>query len=67
MTHKPGDVVVVIGKSNSKVRDQDKTKLLKGTYLGDLRVEDAECAVLLENGDIWVGLKREVRAAKEQE
>ena len=64
---KPGDLVVVLGKLDRNAKAVDKDKLVKGTYIGDLRMEGADCYVLLESGDIWTGLKREIRLLGEQE
>lgn len=66
MKYKPGDLVVVLGKSNTKCRDQEAGKLMTGTYIGDLRGTNEECYVLLENGDIWVGMRRDLAPLKEQ-
>ncbi len=67
MKFKEGDQVVVLGKLNTRIRDQLSDGLIKGTIFCLVRVEDAEVAVTLENGDIWLGKLREIRSVKEQE
>jgi hypothetical protein len=52
-----GDIVVVLGKLDDRVRDNSSNELVTGTLVRLLR---DEVSVLLKNGDLWHGLKREV-------
>jgi hypothetical protein len=61
MNLKPGDLVLVLGKLDNRIRDQLNTDQVIGTIDCYLRMEQAEIAVLLENGDIWIGMRREVQ------
>jgi hypothetical protein len=63
----PGDLVIIIGKLDDKIRQRSYDNLICGTYWGAVRLENADVAVLLENGDIYVGLRRDVILKSEQE
>lgn len=63
---KPGDLVVIVGKMDNKIREKDSTKLVVGTYMGTLNIEGMECYVMTENGDIWTGLHRDIVKYSEQ-
>jgi hypothetical protein len=63
----PGDLVIIIGKLDDKIRQRNYDNLICGTYWGTVRLENADVAVLLENGDIYVGLRRDVILKSEQE
>ncbi len=67
MKLKEGDQVVVIGTLDQRIRKQQTEGLVKGTLYCRVNIEGFEVAVLLENGDIFLGKEREVRLAKEQE
>ena len=56
---RPGDIVMIVGKLDNKIRTLDENNRT-GTYMGDLRMENVECYVMLEDGYIWTGLKREL-------
>ncbi len=60
---KSGDIVVVLGKVDSRIREHNKDELVVGTL--DTHYGDT-ATVLLPNGDIWRGLRREIRPHKEQ-
>lgn len=63
----PGDLVIIIGKLDEKIRKKSYDELICGTYWCSVRLENADVAVLLENGDIYTGLKRDVILKAEQE
>lgn len=63
----PGDLVIIIGKLDQKIRKQEHTDLICGTFWCYVRLENADVAVLLENGDIYIGLKRDVILKSEQQ
>lgn len=63
----PGDLVIVIGKLDNKIREKNYDKLICGTFWCHVRLENGDVAVLLENGDIYVGLRRDVILKSEQE
>lgn len=67
MKFKEGEVVVVLGKIDSRVREHVSTGIVKGTVYCILRMEGFEIAVVLESGDIWIGLERELAKVKDQE
>lgn len=64
---KEGSQVVVLGKLDDKIRNQSSDQIVKGTVYCLLRMEEFEIAVMLETGDIWVGKRRDVKLAGEQE
>lgn len=59
-----GDVVIVTGKMDTRVRDKDQTVLIKGTVF---HVYGDNYSVLLENGDIYEGTSKDVHLAEEHE
>jgi hypothetical protein len=60
---KTGDLVVVLAKLDSRVRDKTS-----GLVLGTLdEIYGETVSVLLPGGDIWRGLRREIQLAKDQE
>lgn len=59
-----GDVVVVTGKLDTRVRDQTTNELIMGTVV--CVDKDSNVWVLLPSGDFWRGPKREVCLAEEQ-
>lgn len=61
---KVGELVVVLGKIDQRIRDKKVDGLVIGTM--EQVLCDSQVSVLLENGDIWVGLLREVKKAEEQ-
>ncbi len=64
---KPGDLVIVLGKLDSKVREKKDGEIVIGTLICWLRMETAEVCVLLPNGDLWIGMKREIQLVKNDE
>lgn len=62
---KIGDVVVVLGKLDKRVREQAQEGLVLGTL--DQFLDQDRVSVILESMDIWIGLKREVIPYKEQQ
>lgn len=62
---KVGDLVVVLGGFDNRVRDHKQETLVIGT-LEQLLIEN-QASVILENNDIWVGEMRHLAKAKEQE
>lgn len=57
----PGCLVQVIGKLDNRIRETLKTDAVIGTLWCWLRMEDFEVAVILENGDIWIGKKIDIK------
>lgn len=55
---KPGDLVIVMGKLDSRVREKSKDDVVIGTLESFL--DDERVLVILPNDDLWVGLKREI-------
>lgn len=54
---KEGDVVLVVGNLDDRVRNKDDTSARIGTIVGFTR---DEIIVLLSNGEFWKGPKRDV-------
>ena len=63
----PGDLVIIVGKLDEKIREKNYDDLICGTFWCNVRMENADVAVLLENGDIYVGFRRDVILKSEQE
>lgn len=59
-----GDVVMVLGKMDTRVREKDRAQIVAGTI--DQFLIDQQVSVLLENGDIWVGSLRDIALLKDQ-
>lgn len=59
---KEGDVVLVVGNLDGRIRDNNLTGIRIGTVVG-LNKDDV--IVLLVGGDLWKGPKREVVLEKE--
>lgn len=55
---KLGDLVIVLGKVDTRVRDKLQGELLLGTL--EQFLSEEQVSVLLPDGDLWVGKKREV-------
>jgi hypothetical protein len=60
-----GDLVIVVGKIDTRVRDAISTDLIVGTV--EQLLSDQQVSVILENGDLWVGPSRDVVLKSEQE
>lgn len=54
---KEGDVVMVVGILDDRVRNKDDTSARIGTIVGFTR---DEVIVLLSNGEFWRGPKRDI-------
>ena len=52
---KQGDIVTIIGQIDQRVRESDDNRI--GTII---QVSGDQVQVLLPNGNIWIGLKRDV-------
>jgi hypothetical protein len=59
-----GDIVMVVGHLDTRVRSKDTSGAIIGTI--DQFLIDQQVSVLLENGDIWVGSTREIVLLKDQ-
>jgi translation initiation factor IF-1 len=60
-----GDLVIVVGKIDTRVRDTINSDLIVGTV--EQLLSDQQVSVILENGDLWVGPSRDVVLKSEQE
>lgn len=54
----PGDIVIILGKLDTKVREKNREEFIYGTV--DQFLVDGQVSVILENNDIWVGPRRDV-------
>lgn len=61
---KLGDVVMVVGKIDTKVREKNREEIVGGTI--EQFLIDQQVSVLLENGDVWVGSLRDIVLLKDQ-
>lgn len=59
-----GDLVVVLGGFDNRVRDHQSDTLIIGTLYQFLA--DGKVCVILENNDLWVGEKSYICLASEQ-
>ena len=55
---KVGDIVMVVGALDKRIRDKQTDGPVYGTV--DQLLSDNQVSVILEDNDIWVGLLREV-------
>ena len=62
---KLGDLVIVVGVLDKRIREKQANGLVKGTLFQFLC--DEQVCVILEDMDLFVGLKRDIRELKEQE
>lgn len=60
-----GDIVIVVGKMDTRVRGQDRGEIVVGT-VEQILIEQ-QVSVILENGDLWVGNIRDVVLKSDQE
>lgn len=60
---KEGDVVVVVGKLDERIREADTSKIVCGTIV--LRA-NKRVWVLLEDGNFWIGPDHEVVRYEDQ-
>lgn len=58
-----GDVVIVLGDLDKRIRDKRKEGLVLGTL--EQFIGNDQVSVILEDMDIWVGLRREIAPYKE--
>lgn len=56
---KPGDIVLVMGTLDSRIREKLNTGPVYGTV--DQLLVDNQVCVILENNDLWTGQIREVQ------
>jgi hypothetical protein len=61
----PGDLVIIVGKLDTRIRDKDQEQLVYGTV--DQLLIDGQVSVILENNDIWVGHRRDLILPEEQQ
>ena len=59
-----GDLVLITGGFDNRVRQHDETKLIIGTV--DQLLLENQVSVLLESGDIWVGHSKFLSPADHQ-
>jgi hypothetical protein len=62
---KPGDIVIIVGKLDSRIREKNQSELVYGTL--EAYLVDGQVSVILENNDIWVGNQRDIIASEEQQ
>lgn len=68
-----GDLVVVVGKLDSRIKEVDTTKLVIGTYIGSVYATNhdlnrtKQAQVLLEDGIIWTGNEYDLTPAEGQD
>lgn len=60
-----GDLVIVVGKIDTRVRDAISSDLIVGTV--EQLLYEHQVSVILQNGDLWVGPVRDVVLKSEQE
>lgn len=53
-----GDIVIILGKLDTKVREKSREKFIYGTI--EQILTDDRISVILENNDLWVGYIYEV-------
>ena len=61
---KLGDVVMVVGKIDTRVRDKNTDEIVAGTL--EQFLNDNQVSVFLATGDIWVGHIREIVLLEDQ-
>lgn len=60
-----GDLVVVFGKLDGRIREKSSDELVIGTLYSFL-TEDRVCVIIGDN-ELWVGKKRDIALATEQQ
>jgi hypothetical protein len=60
-----GDVVMILGELDKRIRDKVQDGLLLGT-LEQFLVDD-QVSVILPDGDLWVGNKRDIAIYEEDD
>jgi len=59
-----GDVVIIVGKIDTRVRSADRGNIIVGTV--EQLLTESQVSVILENGDLWVGPVRDVVLKSDQ-
>lgn len=59
-----GTLVAVLGKLDSRVREQNKGDLVVGTFIG--KISDKRVVVLLSDGNLFIGPEYEIAPVEEQ-
>lgn len=59
---KEGDLVVVVGKMDNRIKDIDRRELVIGTFVG--YISEERVMVLLPNGDMFLGFKYDIVPAE---
>lgn len=59
-----GDVVMVVGNLDDRIRDNSASDIRIGTVVW---INKEEVLVLLANGDLWKGPRRDVVLQKDQQ
>lgn len=68
-----GDLVIVVGKLDTRIKNVDQTKLVTGTFIGYVYASNAsfdrvkQAQVLLEDGNIFTGNEYDVVPAEDQD
>jgi hypothetical protein len=60
-----GDIVIIVGKMDTRVRSTDRDSIVVGTV--EQLLTESQVSVILENGDLWVGPTRDVVLKSDQE
>lgn len=60
-----GDIVVVFGQLDKRVRERNLNKLVVGTLYSFLT--DNRVCVIIDDNELWVGERREIALATEQQ
>jgi hypothetical protein len=60
-----GDLVIIVGKIDTRVRSADRGDIIVGTV--EQLLTESQVSVILENGDLWVGTARDVVLKSDQE
>ena len=60
-----GDIVIIVGKIDTRVRSTDRGDIIVGTV--EQLLTESQVSVILENGDLWVGPVRDVVLKSDQE
>lgn len=60
-----GDIVVVFGQLDKRVRERNLDKLVVGTLYSFL-TENRVC-VIIDDNELWIGERREIALATEQQ
>lgn len=61
---KDGQLVVIFGKIDDRIREYDQEELVFGTYIG--KTFDNKVVVLLEDGILYSGAMNTIAPAEEQ-